>query len=379
MMSNQKCIRLVLFLTRGVSLQTWDKIGMFEREVAIYRRLQEHGVQVTFVTYGDASDLKYADRIPSIRILCNRWGLSPQRYERWLPVLHGWYLLRADIYKTNQTSGADVALRAARIYHKPLIARCGYMWSYFVSREQGDDSEAARLARKQEKQVFTAADRVVVTTERMQNYVVDQYNLKNSKMKVIPNYVLTDFFRPNKNGTYKSGRIFFVGRLDDQKNLFALLEAIQGLNVELDIIGDGSQRKALEKSARENKVNVHFLGNRPHTELPQYFNKAEIFVLPSLYEGHPKTLLEAMSCGLPVIGTDVSGIRELISHRKTGYLCGTSPHQIRGAIQNVLANKILRTTMGKNARQFVVENFSLERVLKMELSLLEELTYWKET
>ena len=51
---------------------------MFEREVAIYRRLQERGVQVSFVTFGDGSDLRYADRIPGIR------GLSSQLYERWL-------------------------------------------------------------------------------------------------------------------------------------------------------------------------------------------------------------------------------------------------------------------------------------------------------
>jgi len=54
-------------------------------------------VQVSFVTYGDGSDLRYADRIPGIRILCNRWGLPPRRYERWLPLLHGWHLWRADV------------------------------------------------------------------------------------------------------------------------------------------------------------------------------------------------------------------------------------------------------------------------------------------
>ena len=45
--------RLVLFFTSGVSLRTWDEVGMFEREVAIYRRLQKHGVELSFVTYGD--------------------------------------------------------------------------------------------------------------------------------------------------------------------------------------------------------------------------------------------------------------------------------------------------------------------------------------
>jgi glycosyltransferase involved in cell wall biosynthesis len=370
-MSSLRRIKLVLFFTRGVSLRTWDRVGMFKREVALYRRLQGRGVQVAFVTYGDADDLRYADRIPGIRILCNRWGLSSRRYERWLTVLHGWHLWRSDVYKTNQANGADVALRAARRFDKPFIARCGYLWSRFAARQQAADSEAARHARTQEAQVFSVADRVVVTAEHMKQYIAEQYGLANSKVTVIPNYVLTDLFRPDSDVTCKPSRICFVGRLDAQKNLFALLEAVRGLDVELEVIGDGSQREALERMARDKEVN--FLGNRPHAELPQHLNAAGIFILPSLYEGHPKTLLEAMACGRPVIGTDVPGVRELIRHRETGYLCGTSPEEIRAAIQDVLADANLRVRMGHNAREFVVKDFSLERVVEMELALLREL------
>ena len=61
-------MRLVLFFTHGVSLKTWEDVGMLEREVALYRWMQGHGVQVTFVTYGYASDMSYADRLGGIRI-----------------------------------------------------------------------------------------------------------------------------------------------------------------------------------------------------------------------------------------------------------------------------------------------------------------------
>lgn len=376
-MNDKEYIRLVLFFTRGISLFQWDKIGVFEREVALYKRLQEKGIEITFITYGDARDLSYEKRIPHIRILCNRWGLPIKYYEKWLVVLHSKHLLKAHIYKTNQTNGADIALRAARIHNKPLIARCGYIWSYFASHEHGDDSELKRRAQKIEKEVFTEADRVVVTTTQMKHYIVEQYRIPNSKVEIIPNYVQTELFRPNKNDTLRQGHILFVGRLDYQKNLFALFEAIRGVDVELDIIGDGPQRKDLEKLAYENKINVHFLGNKPHNELPQYFNKAEIFILPSLYEGHPKALLEAMSCGLPVIGTDVPGIRELIRHQETGYLCGTSPSEIRTAIQEVLSNKKLQIKLGENARKFITDNFSIERIQDMELKLIKELNIGK--
>lgn len=367
-------INLVLFFTRGISLQIWDRLGMFEREIALYKHLKENGIEITFVTYGDSRDLFYSNQIPGIKILCNRWGMPINYYEKWLLILHGWQLLKADVYKSNQTNGADVALRAAQIYHKPLIARCGYMWSYFASREHGDNSELTRRSQKIEKDVFSGAKQIVVTTEEMKQYIRRRYGVEEQKVEVIPNYVNTGLFSPNKNKTCKPGLILFVGRLDYQKNLYALLDAVRGLDVELNIIGDGPLRKDLERLARENLINAHFLGNLPHTELPKHFNQAEIYILPSLYEGHPKTLLEAMSCGLPVIGTDVSGIRELIHHRETGFLCGTTPLEIRTAIQELLNDKNLQIKLGENARKFVVNNFSIECIIKMELELLEKLT-----
>ena len=371
--SDKKPIKLILFFTRGNSLYTWDKVGMLDREVSLYQRLQEHGVQVTFVTYGNASDLHYASRIPGIPILCNRWGLISKYYEYWLPVLHGWHLWRSDVYKSNQTNGADLALRTAQLFHKPLIARCGYLHSEFVERSCGVNSREARQARELEKRVFTSADQVVVTTPVMRNAVGERYTVAEERIQVIPNYVQTDLFYPYPNNHAADKRICFVGRLDEQKNLFSLLKAIKCLDVELVIVGSGTLDRRLREEVSLNKLPVDFMGNVPHHQLPEILNSAALFILPSHYEGHPKALLEAMACGLPVIGSNVSGIRELIRHGETGFLCGTSPEGIREAIQCVLANADLRNKMSHNARNFVMEHFQLERVVKTELTLLKEL------
>ena len=77
---------LALFFTSGVSLQVWDRLGMFDREVALYRRLQQQGIEISFVTYGNHRDLAYRDRLPGIRILCNRWNFPRAIYERLIPV-----------------------------------------------------------------------------------------------------------------------------------------------------------------------------------------------------------------------------------------------------------------------------------------------------
>jgi len=357
-----------------MSLKTWDEVGMLEREVALYKALQPYLGGVSFVTYGDRNDLKYKETLKGIQILCNHWGF-PNRFYCWL--LMNFYPLfwkKATIIKSNQIQGADIALKAAQRAGKKFIARCGYLYSDFMERKYGKNSQQAYKARFIEEKIFLEADQIVVTTPLIKQIILDRYKTHPEKVAIIPNYVLTDVFRPIERKEEKSGnRVCFAGRLDEQKNLFALFEALKGLDVELVIVGSGPLRKELEEKAHKNGISVQFLGNIPHRRLPQILNSCDLFILPSLYEGHPKALLEAMACGLPVIGTDVPGIRELITHRETGYFCGTSPEEIKEAIKEVMADKELRERMGRNAREFVVKNFSLERILKMELELLQEL------
>jgi len=364
---------LVLFFTRGISLKTWDHIGLLDREVALYEAMRPCLGKITFVTYGDARDLRYADRVNGIRIVCNRWRLPQQLYVKLLSRLYPRHWKGCVVLKSNQVQGADIALQVARRFRNKFVARCGYLHSDVIEHRHGSNSDQARRARALEKKVFDGADRVVVTTPVMRERVLQRYRLPEERVVVIPNYVDTEVFRPGSDRYRLPKRICYVGRLGEEKNLFGLLEAVKGLEVELVIVGGGPLSIKLRKEAALHKLPVRLMGNVPNRKLPEILNSAALFILPSYYEGHPKALLEAMACGLPVIGTDVSGIRELISHRETGYLCGTSSEEIRQAIQEVLSDLQLRTRMGRNARDFIINNFTLERVSKMELALLEEL------
>lgn len=360
---------LTLFFTRGVSLQTWAQIGSLEREIALYLRLQEKGVQVSFVTYGSKQDFKYTKDLQGIEILCNRWGFSLRWYERLLPFLHAKPLHHASVFKTNQTNGADIALRAARFWRKPLIARCGYMWSDLAGFN-GRQAEA-RQARQIEQSVFLNARRVMVTTPAMKDYAIKQYALSSEHVQVVPNYVLTDVFSPDSQKT-QLNRICFIGRLSEEKNLPALIQACAGLDVELILIGEGHLRPSLQELARQLNVNTNMPGNLPHRQLPDMIRQSSIFALVSPHEGHPKSLLEAMSCGTAVLGADSSGIREQIVHGETGWLCGTDAQSIRAGIQHLLGDPQLRQRIGVNARRFIVEHYSLDKIVEIEYNLLRE-------
>ena len=141
--------------------------------------------------------------------------------------------------------------------------------------------------------------------------------------------------------------------------------------VKLTIIGQGELKEELAELVREKNAMVEFKDKVPNSSLPEILNKAEIFVLPSLYEGCPKTLLEAMACSLPCIATNVEGIKEIVVHKENGFLCEPDSVSLRAAILQVLNDKPLQEKIAKGARETILENFSLEKIIQQEVALYE--------
>lgn len=373
-MNELKNVNLVLFLTQGVPLRTWYEIGIFEREVALYRRLLPHMKGITFVSYGDAGDLSFKERLGGIEVVCNHMGLPKFLYSILLPFLLSKRKLGPCVVKTNQIPGAEVALSSAQKLKAPFIVRFGQLASYIQGKRNGQESFLASHSRAIESRVFPPADCIVTTAPFLRDLVSEKYDISRNKISIIPNYVDTDLFRPMKEVDTTPRRICFIGRLHPEKNLLALIEAVSGVpDTELLLVGEGAIRGELERHAQNLGATVRFKGIVPNVELPEILNSSAMLVLPSLYEGHPKVLIEAMACGLPVIGTDVDGIRDLIQPLETGYLCGTSAGEIRDAIRKVLDDGEMAGRIGDAARRYAQEEFSLNALAERELSLYAEL------
>jgi hypothetical protein len=360
-------LHVALFFTRGLGLRDWLEGGGLEREVAIYRRIQAAGGRVSFVTYGDGRDLELADRLPGFDICCNRWGLPEWLYARLLPMLHHRVLRSCDVIKTNQTSGGEVALAVARVLDKPLVARCGYMASEFIARQEGAESAPAKAAFELERRLFSGASRIVVTTDAMAEDVCARLPECRSRVQVIPNYVDTDLFRPDPSAE-PDVDLLYVGRMAPQKNFEALVSAIEPLDVRLRVVGSHGQAQ-LERIG-DLGGRIHWAGKVANEALPAMMARARALALPSHYEGHPKVLIEAMACGLPPIGGDSPGIRQFVRDRETGLLCGTSADEIRRAIETMLNDEVLRRRIACQARAYAIEQFSLDRIFSLEREML---------
>jgi glycosyltransferase involved in cell wall biosynthesis len=365
--------KLALFFTCGTSLRTWEKIGNLDREIKPYDALSKHFGKIFLITYDSRDDIFFKNTLANnIAILPKKYSFLPSKvYQLFVPFIYRKDLESIDIYKTNQVAAVIPAFFAKMIYKKKLVVRCGYEWLFFLEK-QNKPFWKRKLVYFIEKIAYKTADRIIVTSQNDKQYIAYKFKILPSKINVISNYIDIHVFKPF-NIPKEKNRIIFVGRLEEQKNLSNLIEGIRNLPVKLFIFGDGSLKEQLKNLAHQLNSDVEFMGNIPNNRLPEELNKSEIFMLPSLYEGCPKALLEAMACALPCIATNVRGIKEIIRHEDNAYLCETDADSIKRAILIVLHNKELQEKIGRNARQTIIDNFSFENILEKELAIYETL------
>lgn len=217
------------------------------------------------------------------------------------------------------------------------------------------------------------------------NLFVSEYLMNKLGMDKKDNqYVVYTNLVKSRDISYKSNdvlnkkyRLVFVGRLAHEKGLNYLIEAIKllinnGTYVELCIIGDGNEKEKLESLCEELDIKQYckFLGFISYgRKLNKVYQDSDIFVLPSLSEGIPKVLLEAMANGLPIIASDVGGIPEIIKDMENGILVTPkSPEVIAGAAKMIIEKDSLRKKLIQNGYNFVKEHTAekeAEKVAKL--------------
>jgi glycosyltransferase involved in cell wall biosynthesis len=368
-------VKLVVFATYGSGLGSWERDGILERELALYEVHARRGVSVSFLSYGERSDLEIAGRFGFLTTLCNERELHPRLYAALAPWLHGAALRSADLYKTNQMFGADIARRAAALWRKPLIVRQGYGHYEHRVEEHGAQSREARRALAYERRNLRAAAAAVFTTPVVAGRAVDRYGLGN--VHVIPNYVEPDAWSPPFEPAERVAappHLVFYGRFTEQKNLECLIDAASGGVARLTLIGDGPLREALRRRADEANVAVAFPGRLEQKELPARLRHADAFVLPSHYEGHPKALIEMMAFGMPILAADSPGIREQLVAGETALLATPTLEGLRAGIARLAGlSAERRRALGAAAREVALASYSIESVAQRERTLFEQI------
>lgn len=393
-MSDRIADALVLAFSEGVSLKVWEGAGLIEREWALYRRMAGRCGAIVLVTYGDAGDAAVLARLRGmiprveggsggvggarVELVCNDTGLSEAEYIESLPARVGETLgaARTVVVKTNQMSGGEAAAAIAAGLRAQgrevgLVARGGYLWSRFAAWESGADSPPAARAGEREGRLCRGADVVVGTTREMVEDLAWRYGLAAGKLAVVPNYVVDGDL--GRAGVQRSDdEVLFAGRLVAQKRADRLIEAVGLVNrqvtrpVRLTIVGDGPLEPELRKQAARSGVAAEFVARLGHPDLMERMRRCSIYAQTSAYEGHPKTVIEAMAAATPVLVADAPGLREAVENGVTGVVVNGDPAQIAAGLWAMLQDPEGRRRMGAAAAAAARDRYGLGVVAELE-------------
>ncbi len=358
---------LTLFFTYDISYAVWDSNGSADREINIYIKLLAYFDKIYFITYGE-NDAQFQKHLPKdIIILPKKYSVPNCLYSFLIPFAYRKEIKQSTWIKTNQILGSWSAVLSKIFLHKNLMLRTGFTESLALVNKTPITKAIVITI---EYIAYKFATISIVTSSHQKKYLEKKYQVNN--IHIIPNGIDVKKFKPSKTAATKSPttKMLFVGRLYKEKNVLNLINSLIDIpNIQLDIIGSGNLEKDLLKIKQANNLNVRIISNVPNSKLPGIYNRADVYIQPSLFEGNPKTILEAMSCGLPVISTDVTGINNVIKHNNTGYLCNVDTGSIHLAIMTLIIDNELQNKLQRNARNYILQNYDLTKTLGREILL----------
>lgn len=356
---------LGLILAIGESLSDFKAKGQLKRLINYNVRTYSKSFDKVFI-FSYANENFTTDK--KTFLIPNKSGLHRYLYAFLMPFIHRKIFNQCDILRGLQITGGIPAAIAKIVLGKKFIVNYGYDYVNFAKIEK--KPMQSYLYKILTNPLLKFSDAVIVTSLSIKKDIVKI--ISPAKVHYIPNGVDIKIFRTAKTDDRRKIKIVFIGRLEEQKNLKNLIKAVSTTKKpsNLEFYGKGSQKKELLNLARKFGVILSIHDPVEYEKVPKVLASSDIFALPSLVEGNPKILLEAMACERAVIGSNVDGIKELIINGQTGILTGTDYSSIAEAI-NKLDNIKLRNKLGQNARKFIMKNFNINQTLKKEIELLK--------
>ncbi len=289
-----------------------------------------------------------------------------------------------DIVHTHSSKAGFLGRIAARLAQTPVIIHTPNAYIFTGMKP----TLSAKFYGLLEKVAGLFGDKIICVSESEKAEAL-RFNVAPAhKLVVVKNAISPDFMLMSHQPTAIKDKnkiiLGAVGRLTNQKGFEYLIKAVPFIShayphVEVWLIGDGELRQPLGKLAAALNVTaqIKFLGFR--ADVPQLISEFDLVVMPSLYEGLPFWLLEAMLAAKPVVATDALGINDVLTAHYNGLLVPPRDSLALGqAICSLLSDPTLAQKLGNQARQTVLEEYSLERMIAETVRVYLELVKQKE-
>lgn len=239
---------------------------------------------------------------------------------------------------------------------------------------------ASLIFRSLEKLLAPLSKAIITVCENDKALALEKKVTRADKIKTIHNgmpEIDTSIFNTSHLPAADSPTIVMVARFEEQKDHRTLVNALASLNDlpwNLQLVGDGPFQEEIKMLARGYGLEdrIQYLGRRQ--DIPEILDSADVFVLTTNWEGFPRSILEAMRAGLPVIATEVAGIPESVKDQVTGYLVPPGDSElVSQRIRQLLESEDLRKKLGAKGREHFEANFTFEKMANATLDLYTEI------
>lgn len=373
-------MNIAVFFTYENSLKTWNDNGTLNRELKLFQILnQKYDLNFTLVTYGDENDLNFISTLEGFRVLpiYSKYSYSSNRIFRFLNSITIAYKLKkeladVDILYQNQLLGSWVPIILKIILKKPFLARTGYDMLDFAIQDS-KNKYIIFLYKLLTYITIYFSDLFYLSSNTDFRRFVSKYKKFHKKFKLRSNWAAVDKLFESER---KFKRIILtVGRLVYQKNYIYLIDELSGFknNIEVNFIGEGEYKNKLIDYSKEKNVLSKFLGSMPHEDLNKAYKNYTFFISTSLYEGNPKTVLEAMASGCIVIASNISNHSEIIEDGINGYLFELKKNGLFERLFEIInkddteLNKIRLNSLNHIEKNFSIENLAKNMYLDFQI------------
>jgi len=336
--------------------------------------LYEQGIKVDILTLTD--DKKNASHGPWNVIALSRKTWTPMRFL--LTIATALKLLRRcdAVFVNGLHEELGIALRfidrksVAKIVGDPVWERAINSKRTDLPIEQFNNKELSRKELFQRQLLRSSLNQFDVVTSPSQGLIdlITAWGVKTNIL-LIPNGI-PDFGLSNQILEFD---LITVSRLVKWKQVDSVIHSASELNLKLCVVGDGPERKHLEKLAKELGATVSFVGNISETDAIELIRKSEIYVLYSSYEGLSFSLLQAMNLGKPIIVSSARGNTDVITNDVDGLVAESEDRSsLKKQLTKLVLNPEMKQTLGAQARKTALAKYSLHQNLETVLGLLKE-------
>ena len=280
--------------------------------------------------------------------------------------------VRPHVLHANSSKAGILGRIAAAAAGVPIRIFTAHGWAFKATR--GLPAAGYRFADRLMRPLTSA---VICVSERERRAGIDAGVCNGAASVVIPNAVDVRSFEPRRVEPTTPLKVVAVGRLAEPKDFSTLLEAVARLErglVELVLVGDGHLREPIVTLAERLGVAPFVSLRGTVTDVREVLAVADVLVLSSRSEGMPLSVIEAMAAGLPVVATDVGGLREVVVEGETGYLVPPGDAEaLAGRIRLLARDHDLRERLGRQGRAVAIERFDVGRWGRRHLQLYQQL------